>query len=455
MHKLLLLLAALVGATPALAQNATEELFRQGVAPDQPEELRAYLRVFPQGTLAAEARRLLGAAVATPPLDAAQAILLAAASLRRISPAAPLGAVDTGSGEQCTLTPGSLFVVLQQAGTPEAPTLQLRVAIAQPASCPAASRGEVPMPAMEATLRAFGREFMARPLRAEARPDELAEWAASGAARDPVADADHLARFPASPFAELAAARLLAALRLQTFPPPPAPALAPAPAPAPPAAAALSPEQAEGSLGLTRERWAGAQRALGALNFDAGEPDGLPGPRTRQAVLAFQRGQRLPETGYLDSASLARLEEVARGPLAALERRRADQARADAADAERRRAEVARAEAAEAERRRNTRWASVERDNRNKFYRYISSISEQDARAQARRLCENDPDSTQCIHTTAFTNACFALARNQQDGSGWGWAYAATMAEAQQKAMTSCQGQNPSCSVSWNWCAQP
>lgn len=40
-----------------------------------------------------------------------------------------------------------------------------------------------------------------------------------------------------------------------------------------------------------------AQELLGQLGYDAGPPDGLAGPRTRNAISAFQHDRGLPETG--------------------------------------------------------------------------------------------------------------------------------------------------------------
>ncbi len=43
-----------------------------------------------------------------------------------------------------------------------------------------------------------------------------------------------------------------------------------------------------------------AQTMLNDLGFDAGVPDGIAGPRTRAAVIRFQKAARLPGTGKLD-----------------------------------------------------------------------------------------------------------------------------------------------------------
>jgi hypothetical protein len=47
-----------------------------------------------------------------------------------------------------------------------------------------------------------------------------------------------------------------------------------------------------------------AQRVLGALGYDAGDPDGQLGPRTRAAIEAFQRAYNLPLTQELDALTL-------------------------------------------------------------------------------------------------------------------------------------------------------
>jgi S1-C subfamily serine protease len=52
---------------------------------------------------------------------------------------------------------------------------------------------------------------------------------------------------------------------------------------------------------------AAAQRALAALGYSPGPADGAMGPRTREALAAFQRDQGLPVTGEPDRATLAAL----------------------------------------------------------------------------------------------------------------------------------------------------
>ena len=92
-----------------------------------------------------------------------------------------------------------------------------------------------------------------------------------------------------------------------------------------PPAAAPDPEAAERALSLGRAEWTEIQRALAALGFQLGTPDGVAGPRTRAALRAWQEARGLPATGFLADADRARLREEARVPLARLaeeERRR-------------------------------------------------------------------------------------------------------------------------------------
>jgi hypothetical protein len=50
-----------------------------------------------------------------------------------------------------------------------------------------------------------------------------------------------------------------------------------------------------------------AQGALQAMGYNPGPVDGVMGPRTATAIRAFQRAQRLPETGTLTPETLQRL----------------------------------------------------------------------------------------------------------------------------------------------------
>jgi peptidoglycan hydrolase-like protein with peptidoglycan-binding domain len=62
--------------------------------------------------------------------------------------------------------------------------------------------------------------------------------------------------------------------------------------------------------------WAGdaalqeAQQQLSHLGYDPGTADGVYGPRTRQALEAFQRARNLPVTGQLDTATLQELSQA-------------------------------------------------------------------------------------------------------------------------------------------------
>ncbi len=55
-----------------------------------------------------------------------------------------------------------------------------------------------------------------------------------------------------------------------------------------------------------------AQKLLAQLGYDVGRPDGKLGPRTRNALLAFQRDHALARSGKADDATLAKLDEEAK-----------------------------------------------------------------------------------------------------------------------------------------------
>ena len=78
-----------------------------------------------------------------------------------------------------------------------------------------------------------------------------------------------------------------------------APVAPSAAATSPPATRALDPTSPS-AIGLTQAR-------LNALGFDAGPADGIPGARTRQALMQFQRSKGLPASGRLDTPTLAAL----------------------------------------------------------------------------------------------------------------------------------------------------
>ncbi|HEY7038567.1 MAG TPA: peptidoglycan-binding domain-containing protein [Methylomirabilota bacterium] len=51
-----------------------------------------------------------------------------------------------------------------------------------------------------------------------------------------------------------------------------------------------------------------AQRALRDLGYEPGPLDGVVGPRTRQALLKYQRSERIAATGRLDPETMVRLD---------------------------------------------------------------------------------------------------------------------------------------------------
>src|SRR5690606_34503354 len=53
------------------------------------------------------------------------------------------------------------------------------------------------------------------------------------------------------------------------------------------------------------------QKALNALGYGAGAEDGLMGPRTRAAILRFQREQGFADTGTLDNEQKTTLYDMA------------------------------------------------------------------------------------------------------------------------------------------------
>lgn len=53
------------------------------------------------------------------------------------------------------------------------------------------------------------------------------------------------------------------------------------------------------------------QQLLNGLGFDAGPADGVPGPRTRDAIRAFQKQWSMPQDGYPSPGLLERLREKA------------------------------------------------------------------------------------------------------------------------------------------------
>ena len=53
------------------------------------------------------------------------------------------------------------------------------------------------------------------------------------------------------------------------------------------------------------------QTLLSDLGYDIGTADGAMGPRTRAAIMSFEKANGLPETGRVNSALLERLELAA------------------------------------------------------------------------------------------------------------------------------------------------
>jgi len=61
---------------------------------------------------------------------------------------------------------------------------------------------------------------------------------------------------------------------------------------------------------LSRDEAEEMQQLLNRLGFDAGSEDGVPGPRTRAAIRAFQKAHSLPPDGYPAPALLKRLRAL-------------------------------------------------------------------------------------------------------------------------------------------------
>lgn len=70
-----------------------------------------------------------------------------------------------------------------------------------------------------------------------------------------------------------------------------------------------------GGLALYRDALRRAQQALSALKHYTGEPDGLYGPATRQALEDFQRANGLKVTGLPDQVTLWKLLRPSAGAL--------------------------------------------------------------------------------------------------------------------------------------------
>ena len=64
------------------------------------------------------------------------------------------------------------------------------------------------------------------------------------------------------------------------------------------------PEAIEAALRLDRDARRRVQQGLQNEGFDPGPPDGLFGPRTREAIRRWQEAREVPPTGYLDRAGI-------------------------------------------------------------------------------------------------------------------------------------------------------
>ena len=64
---------------------------------------------------------------------------------------------------------------------------------------------------------------------------------------------------------------------------------------------------ASGPINLSRDELRQVQMVLKEKGFDVGAVDGVPGPRTRNALLAFQRRQGLEVTGKIDQPTMTAL----------------------------------------------------------------------------------------------------------------------------------------------------
>ncbi|WJS85061.1 peptidoglycan-binding domain-containing protein [Paracoccus sp. TOH] len=122
------------------------------------------------------------------------------------------------------------------------------------------------------------------------RESDRQTWAAAAAGHTPAGYETYLRRFPSGRFVAVARARL-AELR-------PGPDTAPQPS---------SAAAAERALTLGRAERAAIQRRLAGLGLQPGRADGVFGSRTRAAIADWQRGNRLPATGYLSRPQLQRL----------------------------------------------------------------------------------------------------------------------------------------------------
>ncbi|MBD3777589.1 MAG: peptidoglycan-binding protein, partial [Thiotrichales bacterium] len=73
---------------------------------------------------------------------------------------------------------------------------------------------------------------------------------------------------------------------------------------------ALSKERPDDDEAMSLADMQALQDHLNWLGYDAGKPDGIAGNRTRSALRAFQKDQRLPADGFPSPAMLKRLAQV-------------------------------------------------------------------------------------------------------------------------------------------------
>ncbi len=76
-------------------------------------------------------------------------------------------------------------------------------------------------------------------------------------------------------------------------------------------AAVAKPAAATKDAGLSRSVIRQMQSFLASLGYNVGKPDGIPGKKTRAAVLSFQKENGLPETGALTPETMKKIREVA------------------------------------------------------------------------------------------------------------------------------------------------
>ncbi|MGZ5926269.1 MAG: peptidoglycan-binding domain-containing protein [Rhizomicrobium sp.] len=107
---------------------------------------------------------------------------------------------------------------------------------------------------------------------------------------------------PRIPSAGLVLITLIAASCTQTPKPAPVPAPVVAPPPAPAPAPVVAAPKIDHELVFDERAIAAAQRALSQLGYDAGKADGVGGPATRRAILAFQKDHDLAQDGRLTFA---------------------------------------------------------------------------------------------------------------------------------------------------------